>query len=298
MWADYAEDLPFFERWWKQVRHGAWWLYQFLSNGKKPPAVYVWPEMPSRRAALTKITRELGWELTNRPRHSALLGIRFEDITHKPLTSVPAEMQSGILWWNVHCEDISKKAVENQHVSAFGYGMAVDPLTHNGPMVCKSDANAMHDGEVLEGPIESEDVSETAVYQRVIDNRDEQDRYFDYRAVYIQGEIVLVYRKFKHPLHRFTNETVSVDLLNTLPFSETECASIAAMASGMGIDYAELDALRDRSSGRLFVVDVNPTPWGPPAQLAAEFQNEAVKRMAQAFSASVQLSFKNDRKAP
>jgi hypothetical protein len=141
-------------------------------------------------------------------------------------------------------------------------------------------------------------VSETAVYQRVIDNRDEQDRYFDYRAVYIQGEIVLVYRKFKHPLHRFTNETVSVDLLNTIPFSEIECTAIASMASGLGIDYAELDALRDRSSGRLFVVDVNPTPWGPPAQLATEFQNEAVKRMAQAFSASVQLSCKNDLKAP
>jgi hypothetical protein len=29
----------------------------------------------------------------------------------------------------------------------------------------------------------------------------------------------------------------------------------------MGLDYAELDILRDRIDGRVFIVDANPTSW-------------------------------------
>jgi hypothetical protein len=31
----------------------------------------------------------------------------------------------------------------------------------------------------------------------------------------------------------------------------------------MGLDYGELDVLRDADDGRLYVVDVNTTPFGP-----------------------------------
>jgi hypothetical protein len=34
----------------------------------------------------------------------------------------------------------------------------------------------------------------------------------------------------------------------------------------MGLDYGELDAVRDAASGRLYVLDVNNTPFGPPAK--------------------------------
>lgn len=256
--------------------------------GKKPPVVYVWPDMPSKRTALSKIAKELGWELTNRPRRNPLFGIRFEDLTHKTPVKLPNEMQSDVQWWNADCSDISKKAVEQHHVAAFGYGMAVDPLSHIGNMVCKSDVNAMHDGRVMEGPILPEAQLPSVVYQREINNTDENGRYFDYRVVYVQGAIALVYRKFKNAERRFTNETEHVELLDGNPFSPEESDSMRAMAASMGIHYAEFDALRDRGTGQLFVVDVNPTPWGPPAQLDSRLQIQAVKRMSEVFQACTQ----------
>lgn len=32
----------------------------------------------------------------------------------------------------------------------------------------------------------------------------------------------------------------------------------------MGLDYGELDVLRDTEDGKLYVADVNNTPWDPP----------------------------------
>lgn len=288
MWVDHSKSIPVLERWWKQLRHAAWWMNQCVVNGKRPPAVYVWPEMPSKRSALFKMTRALGWELTNRPRRQALFGIRFEDITHKQSLQIPEEFGTHLRWWNIRCNDISKLAVERHHADAFGYGMAVDPLTHTGRMVCKSDLNAMHDGQIMEGPLREEELLPSAVYQRVIDNTDEQGRYFDFRVVYIRGTLPVVYQKFKDPAQRFTNETVHVDLLDHHPFSPDECDAMVALATNMGVDYAEFDALRDRSSGQLFVVDINPTPWGPPAQLAPASQAIAIQKMAHALQARLQ----------
>jgi len=49
--------------------------------------------------------------------------------------------------------------------------------------------------------------------------------------------------------------------------SEEEADRVQRFCRGMGLDYGELDAVRDASSGRLYVVDVNNTPFGPPAKV-------------------------------
>ena len=291
MWAEFPRYLPFTERAWKQLRHGAWLVAEWTRQQRRPPVVYVWPDMPSRRAALHKIARFLGWELTNRARPSAELGIHFEDATQKQRSAPPPTLNAR-RWWNTHCADIGKQTLEHHHVRAFGYGMGVDPTVHAGPMVVKSDENAKHDGQIVQGPILAASQRADAVYQRVIENTDEAGTYFDYRVVFMQGEFPVVYRKFKDAAKRFSNETVNVDLLETMPFSESELHAMRSLANLMSIDYAEFDALRDRTSGKLFVVDVNPTPWGPPAQLNAEGQRTAISRMANCLQSLVQASNK------
>lgn len=291
MWAEFPRHLPFTERAWKQLRHGAWLVAEWTRQRRRPPVVYVWPDMPSRRAALHKVARFLGWELTNRARPSAIIGIHFEDATEKGRSAPPPTLRVNS-WWNVQCRDIGKQALEQHHVRAFGYGMSVDPSLHSGPMVEKSDENAKHDGQIVHGPISANSIRSDAVYQRVIENTDEAGAYFDYRVVYMQEKFPVVYRKFKDAAKRFTNETVNVDLLEAMPFSESEQQAMRALASFMSIDYAEFDALRDRTSGKLFVVDVNPTPWGPPAQLNAEGQRTAISRMANCLQSLVQASNK------
>ena len=284
------DRMPRLEQWIKQNRHALWVLLQRIRQGKRPPVFYTWPELPSRRAALYKMTRSLGWELTNLPRQKAIAGIRFKDATQQNLSAStwPIDLEAPTVL-NTSCIDIRKQTLEKAHANAFGYGMSVDPLMHQGQMVIKSDENAKHDGHLVHGPIDPNDLRSNVVYQLNIDNRDESGRYFDYRIVWILGHIPVIYQKFKAPNERFTNATVETKLVAdvALVLSETEREAIARLTHSMHVDYAELDALRDRHTGQLFVVDVNPTPWGPPAGLGRNEMDEAIQKMAQCLQDQV-----------
>ena len=70
-------------------------------------------------------------------------------------------------------------------------------------------------------------------------------------------------------------------------FSKEEKANMGRLAGQLGVDYAEFDVLRDVRSGKIYVIDVNPTPWGPPAGLESEQSEVAVKKMAEIFRQSI-----------
>ena len=59
------------------------------------------------------------------------------------------------------------------------------------------------------------------------------------------------------------------------------------MTHSLHADCAELDALRDAQTGKLFFIDVNPTPWGPPAELPYEEKRVAIQTMAKAFEYAI-----------
>jgi hypothetical protein len=290
--SQYDPELPFIDRLLRQTRELSWLMLQWARKGRRPIALLVWPEMPSRRAALYKVARSMGFELTNQLRENAVLGIRFEDKTEKLLTFNPPQ-KSSITWWNVACNDIRKSTLESAHMKIFGYGMGVEPTAFEGKMVVKSDENAVHDGEVIQGPLSTASLRTDAVYQVEIQNIDEKGRHFDHRVVYIKGHIPVVYIKYKQAATRFTNLTEEVILLpNSNCFSEEEKRAMGALAMELGVDYAELDVLRDANSGKLYVVDVNPTPWGPPAGLSHEQSEVAIKKMATAFAQALRESSK------
>lgn len=160
----------------------------------------------------------------------------------------------------------------------------------------KSDLNAQHDGKIINGPIDQDAINDDSVYQINIDNRAEDGRFFDYRVVWILGEIPVIYKKLKRASERFTNETCEVLLLNDQRcFSESEFDSIARLNDIMGIDYAELDVLRDAASKKLYVVDINPTPWGPPTGLNRYDSNAAIERMAKSLQRAFLESNKYSR---
>jgi hypothetical protein len=278
------------ERLFKGLRHRATLLNDAWVHGKRPPAVVTYPDLPSRRTALYKVCRALNWELTNAPRSNPHLTLRFEDQTKKD-TAWPAWMsESNRATWNQGCTDIRKSTLERAHQESFGYGMSVDALRHVGPMVVKSELNAQHDGRTIQGPIAAKEQSTDSVYQIDIQNVDEEGKYFDYRLVFIRGSISLAYRKYKSKSTRFTNMCESACITEvTQALSSEELRSTQRMMNLLHVDYAELDALRDAQSGKLFVIDVNPTPWGPPAELSAEQEVIAIKTMAKAFEQSAIL---------
>ena len=280
------KQMPIFDRLMKHARHRLFLLSAAIAHGKRAPSIVVYPDFPSRKSALFKMCRSLKWELTNAPRTSPSVCIRFEDQTEKN-TPMPPWFASYTVW-NDQCLDIRKSTLENAHIHAFGHGMSVDPCKYHGTMVVKSEFNARHDGRAIQGPIKMSEKSTNSVYQLDIQNTDKQGKYYDFRLVYIRGKIPVVYKKIKSADTRFTNQCESAHLIAIDDaISPIEVERTIRLMEKLHADYAELDALRDASSGKLFIIDVNPTPWGPPSELPPEQQSKAVRLMAKAFEQAI-----------
>ena len=264
---DYPARMPFFERIGKELRFRKLVRVSAQQHGQ-PQFVLVYPDWPSKRASIMAYATALGYAVTNREdtadryRGQVRIQLAFDDRTEK------RQAQPG--FWNGHCLDISKSTLDRHHHDVFGYGVNVHPRTHSGPMLEKSEGNAVHDGREIEGPLAAAEVQPGKVYQRIIDNRTESGLFEDLRVVVINGQVPVVYRKRKSGEVRYTNETVEVDLAASpkTVLSEVEMVQIASISTKMRADFAELDILRDRQDGRIYCVDLNPTPYGPPAGLS------------------------------
>jgi hypothetical protein len=66
--------------------------------------------------------------------------------------------------------------------------------------------------------------------------------------------------------------------------SADEISNIGKFARSIGLDYGELDVLRDRDDGRIYIVDANKTPTGPSFRLPSAELRRAVNILAQVFS--------------
>jgi hypothetical protein len=179
------------------------------------------------------------------------------------------------------CVNIDKSRVTEVFEDVFGYSYTVDPQTWSGAYVRKSNVNACHDGTVFNEP--SAPV-EGFVYQRLIDSRVDDKHTEDLRLTYMRGLIELCVRKIRPIELRFTDPPRSSSIERTCSFiSPDERERINTMCRTMGLDYGELDCLRDRSDGRIYVVDVNRTPTGPARSLGKKRGLLAAREMAEAF---------------
>jgi hypothetical protein len=274
----YPERMPFLERMGKELRFRKAVRQSARKHGQ-PQFVLVHPDWPSKRASIMAYADALGWAVTNRKdtpaRYNGTVRIQlaFDDRTEK------RQAQPGM--WNGQCLDISKSTLDRHHRDVFGYGLEVDPTAHAGPMLEKSEGNAVHDGREIQGPIDPIKVQPGKVYQRILDNRTEQGLYEDLRVVVIDGQLPVVYRKRKSQDVRYTNETAEVDLAKSPEsvLSEAEIAQILAISAKMCAEFAELDVLRDRQDGRIYCVDLNPTPYGPPAGLPEGERSRALDQI-------------------
>ena len=272
---DYPDRMPLLERIGKELRFRKAVKASKQKHGQ-PQFIVAHPDWPSKRASIMAYADALQFVVTNRAQTPAqfngttVLKLAFDDRTEK------RQAQPG--FWNGHCLDISKSTLDRHHHDVFGYGVNVDPTTHVGPMLEKSEGNAVHDGREIEGPLSPDHLQPGKVYQRIIENRTEGGLFEDLRVVVINGQVPVVYRKRKTDEVRYTNETAEVDLAKSpkTVFSEAEMRQIGSLSAKMRAEFAELDVLRDRQDGRIYCVDLNPTPYGPPAGLRGGFRQRAI----------------------
>lgn len=267
----------------KQVRHIAHHkLARLVRQGRAPVAhLACWPSMPHPYSVVYRVSHQLGIRLVpandTTPRGTPTF--LWLDDTHVRQGARPG-------WINGQCLDISKNHVERVHQQVFGYGLEVDATTHEGPVVVKSDANGAHDGQVQLAPLP--EMNPLFVYQRVVDNRPPEggtDRVCDLRTCIFQGRPTFAYLKLREKSSRFSNTNDEVRLAQAADlFNALEMAQITAFCHAMGLDYGEIDVVRDHTSGRIYILDVNKTPLGPPNGLAAKFQQVALRLYRQHFT--------------
>ena len=161
---------------------------------------------------------------------------------------------------NHRINDISKTHVAKIFEQVFNYSIEIDPLTFKGKAVEKSDANATHDGQVVECPLTPELIKADSVYQKLIDSTFDGSRSEDLRMAYVGGEIPVVFRKFKVLEKRFGTDYDHVDVWTAADaFAPEEQGQLIHFCEAMGLDFGAVDVMRDKHDGRIYVVDVNKT---------------------------------------
>lgn len=258
-------------------------LFYFNSvfNGRKAKTILFYPEHPHKRTIIYKILKHLQYNITSNPKHSFNLAFYWEDSTFRNEQPVLKKFDPKKIM-NINCADISKEKISEVFEEVFGYGFSVNPKIYSGECVKKNNLNAKHDGIVITCPVQ--DSEEGFVYQKILNNKINDDLVLDLRTPVMKGKIPFIYLKFKKIKDRFTNDLYKSEIAGTDEyFTEDETRKISEFCKRIGLDYGELDVLRNKDDGKIYIVDVNYTPWGPPSKLSEEENRMAVTRISEIF---------------
>jgi hypothetical protein len=188
---------------------------------------------------------------------------------------------------NMKCTDISKRKMEAVNLTVFGYPLGINPTSYTGRSCVKSNNNCAHDGRILDCPIRPDLLEESKVYSILVNNVD-GDFAVDFRVPFIGGITDFFYEKRRKAVSRFSNTNDFTFVRKTKDFfSLEEIRSLTDFCRSVGLEYGEIDVLRDRDSSRIYVVDVAKTPAGPPNALSEPDARMAVTRMAEAFAINI-----------
>jgi len=234
----------------------------------------------------------LGYQVTSNPQKKWDLAIKwwlaFDGNPFAPVGSMPPVMNTknnGITVLNSRCNDISKNNVNDAFEEIFGYSLSVDPREYNGKCVMKLNWNALHKGRIIECPVGS--IDDDFVYQKLVRNETGDGFVEDMRVPVFRNKTPFVYLKYRSVQDRFidrvhTNtKAIIAEVGDRL--SEDELNKIHRFGAKIGMDYGEVDVLRDGDDGRIYIVDANNTPSGPPSPISDSDAKIAVQRLSQAF---------------
>lgn len=258
-------------------------LGHVLRTGKSRPRMLVHPHFPSRGGTIFRIAKALGYEVTNKISRGAQVAIYWEYATvREEYTALEQLHAAGQQIINLQHRDISKDVVDEQMQQAFGYSTKIDPKTHQGKAVRKSKTNAVHDGTLVDCPCEPE---AGFIYQKFIDSSVNEREVMDLRIPIMGKEIPHLYLNYRNNGERFKNVPDRAELCMEITdqLSTEEITQLLRFAEVSGMEFGELDVLRDCNDHRLYVVDANNTPQGPPKHLAPEAKKVAIASYAASF---------------
>ena len=226
---------------------------------RRPHIVLFYPHTPkNHKYTIFQICNHLGLRATNNPKAQFITAMRWEDATFKKVSSLLNQIHNNKSVININSVDISKTRVDLVFREVFGYSSMIDPLTFEGVCVRKSDINAQHDGRIVPCPILKKEKG--FIYQKLINNRFDDAFTREIRAPVIGKRMPFIFLKYKPLTDRF-KVSVKGEIAQPEDFlSAAEMHKIFAFCEKIGMDFGELDILRDRDENKLYIVDANDTP--------------------------------------
>ncbi len=261
---------------WDVWRGGSYILFEWLRPRHSPPHIPMTfhPRPPRAWYLLWGALRQGG---VVAGKHG--MPAYFYDETYAaPEHSLPKGLNSG-------CTDISKSRVADIFEQVFGYSLSIDPQTHEGPYVAKSEINGRHDGQICDTP---QTPRPGYVYQRLIDTKTKDGLVTDIRCPTVYGQIPLIFVKQRPAARRFENLNTQCRLADPDELlSADERRQISRFCQKIGLDWGGLDILRDNRNDRIYIVDVNKTDMGPPLALPLRHKLRATKVLGRALRAAL-----------
>lgn len=263
------------------------YVKRFYASGRK--TILFYPEKPKFRSIIYKICHLLGYRMTSDLISTYLLAIAWQDKTYRDheYTNL-AKLFDVKKILNDRCIDISKVKVEKVFRRIFGYSSYVNPKKYHGICVKKSNINARHDGEIVKCPVKK--IIPGFVYMKLLNNQVSSDLVMDLRIPIFLESIPFIYLKYRQINNRFSNTNLLVKIAEVREYlSQNEINKILLYCNEIGLDTGELDMIRDKDDGKLYIIDVANTPSGPPNHLSKQDKILALKRMCFEFKKMVNL---------
>jgi hypothetical protein len=269
-----------------ELRKPFWWLaykvdylVKYLRCRGAVMTILFYPDRPALYSTLSQLCHLEGVRISTNPTRRYDASIFWKDSTFCELDHTARNIAGRTSMINSKCLDISKQRVDVSHQRALGYGMKLDPTVQDGAYLRKSNKNYAHDGLIMERQLTPEEYAaaskEDFLFVKLINNAvsiptdalpgPDSDYVQEFRVPYFDGTIPVCYIKYRPIAKRFTSYNTVVTLAQPNEvFSREECAQIVEFCRDLGFDCGELDVLRDTDDGKIYIVDANTTPWGPP----------------------------------
>jgi len=250
----------------------------------RPNIILFYPKHPRTYHCNYSIIQNchiLGYKMSKNPKDKFHLIMRWEDQTYGQVDQQLEDLAKTNEVINLKCLDISKRHVDQVFHEVFRYSSLIDPFTFEGECVEKSNLNGKHDGRIVRCPLT--EMKEDCVYQKLINNRHDDEFVVDMRVPIFKKIIPFVYLKYKPVNNRFSLSVKGTheELKNILSPEEVE--KILQFCERIGFDCGELDILRDQTDNRIYIVDANNTPMLHFAGFTDQQKRDALKRMSWAF---------------
>jgi hypothetical protein len=183
---------------------------------------------------------------------------------------------------NFFLKDTSKDFVAKSMEEHFGYTFKINPKTFNGYCIAKHNGNGTKSCFFLKCPINADEVFHDHCYQKIINysSKSDSSTLYELRVPIFKNMIPFTFFKTRNKGLRFTSKNKSMDIVPaTAHLSEQECQNIIMYCQKIGLEYGEIDILRSDDDGKIYIIDVNNTPWWPPNKLGDIDRNIALNMM-------------------